>query len=120
MSATVVACLLLAGCSSGDPAPTPTASAASLGRSDVTAPDGWDGTVTITAPQASDPLLTDTRALLDAGLMVGMPLEINADQDLPPQGVTITRTYPVPLGADMAATLAFFNDDACGYGGGAF
>jgi len=115
VSATVVACLLLAGCTSEDPAPTPTASAAALGRSGVTAPDGWDGTVTITAPQASDPLLTDTRALLDAGLMVGMPLEINADQDLPAQGLTITRTYPVPLGADMAATLAFFNEDAGGW-----
>lgn len=115
MAATVAACLLLASCTTEDPTPTPTASATSLGRSGVTSPDGWEGTVTIAAPPASAPLLTDTKALLDAGLLVGMPLEITADQALPAQGLTITRTYPVPLGADMASTLAFFNDDAGGW-----
>lgn len=107
----VTATVLLAGCTSEEP-PKEQASAAQLGRSTVTGPDGWAGTVAVAAPKVTEPLVEDTQSLLEAGFMVGMPLELSTKEPLPAGGVTISRTYPAPLGADMAATLAFFDAGA--------
>lgn len=115
VAGTIAACVLLVGCTSEDPKPAPVASVAKLGRSAVKAPEQWEGKVTIAAPKVTAPLVAETRSLLDAGLLVGTPLELIADQSLPDQGVTITRSYPAPLGEGMAATLAFFNVEAGGW-----
>jgi hypothetical protein len=104
------ACTGDAGSDAGDDVLASGAGSARAGRLEVQL-TGSRAEVTVAAPVLTEQQYGGLRAWLDGGLMAGAPVEITAEDGAAAQGVLLTREYAVPLPADAAATLAYFDDD---------
>ena len=67
----------------------------------------------VSTPELSQDANTSLTDWSDFPIAVGRPLQIEAPDGLPPEGVTITRSYDSPLPEEAASTLAYY-DDALG------
>lgn len=101
------AALLLAACTSSADQSVSVSSRADVARTVVVVAGG--GRAKVTSPKLT---VEHDAAMKDWGelpIAVGRPVEVALDVALPPEGLTITRTYEHPLPDDAAATIAYFD-----------
>lgn len=70
-------------------------------------------TITLAPPELNEASYDALVYWTGNGAAVGTPMEVELDGAVPEGGITLTRTYPIPVPEDVAVTFAYF-DDAVG------
>lgn len=106
--AILTATLLLAACTSNADSSPSASTRADVGRTAVVVP-GTDVKAKLTGPKLTPEQDAAMKDWGDFPIAVGKPVEVKLDAALPPEGLTIIRTYDKPLPEDSAATIAYFD-----------
>lgn len=103
----VLLLLVVSGCTT-DPPPPPTPSASSAVARTTAEPVSSSEPVRVTPAQLTPENKRELESWPDLSLAVGTPVKVEADQ-IPTEGIRISRSYAKPLPAGASATLAFFD-----------